>query len=56
MELERDVWLSRFNRLKVDQALTVFKLGSKDERDAWRDAMEAKLTRAGRDDEIEKLP
>lgn len=55
MDGEGDIWLERFARLDVDQALKVYKLTRPDERAKYREALENKLYRAGRDDEADAL-
>jgi hypothetical protein len=54
-EGERDVWLERFQRLNADEALAVYTLASAAERAQWRDALELKLIKAGREDELDAL-
>jgi hypothetical protein len=52
---QRDVWLERFQRLNADEALAVYTLASAAERAQWRDALELKLIKAGREDELDAL-
>jgi hypothetical protein len=52
---DSDLWLERYKRLDADQALAVYKLASPPEQSKYRDALETKLIKAGRDDEIEAL-
>lgn len=52
---DADLWMTRFKRLDAAQALHVYKLATPAERDQYRDALEAKLVKAGMEDELDAL-